>query len=77
MIAKEYLKKIRPDTYNILEDQGVFRSDFDYQLQRDYLTRLLAGATRDHTERQEMEFGLELLIEDVMRNMVLLHEDSK
>jgi hypothetical protein len=77
LLAKEYLKKIKPDTFDVLEDQGVFRPDFDYELHKDYLTKMLSDATKDNSQLNDMAFGLELLIEDVMRNLVKVHEQAK
>jgi len=77
LLAKEYLKQIKPETYDIMSDQGVFRPDFDFGLQTEYLNTLLSKTSKNHNNTENMEFGLELLIEDVMRKMVEFHEESK
>lgn len=77
MLAKEYLRSLRNNAYSLLEDQGVFRTDFSVQLDRDYVPNLFDNTLSRLSTRARAESLLTSLIQNVMQDMAAAHDQAR
>mmetsp|Transcript_26551 Transcript_26551/g.23531 ORF Transcript_26551/g.23531 Transcript_26551/m.23531 type:complete len:81 (+) Transcript_26551:822-1064(+) len=76
-MAKEYLKSLRPNLSLILHDQGVFRNDFDLQLNANFNDHLTNSTMERLQVRSDLEALLDLLSNDVMEAMEHRHHEAR
>lgn len=77
VLAKEYLKTLKRNTYSILEDQGVFRTDFEIEINKEYIPSVYDRTMSRLNTRAQAEIMLTNLVQSVMQSFSIAHEQAQ